>query len=119
MTQVLVVEDDAWQAEHMTRQLSQAGFSTTVAAHALEAIDHIDATPPEIIVLDMFLPGANGMTLLHELHSHADLAKIPIIVCSTESFELRDLRPYGVVAVLDKTTMKNDEIARTVRRVLG
>lgn len=99
MTTVLVVEDDSWQAEHLARQLEQAGYRVMVAAHALEAIDQIDSLPPDVIVLDMFLPGANGMALLHEIRSYADLAAIPVLVCSTEQLALHQLKPYGVTAV--------------------
>lgn len=119
MTYVLIVEDDSWQAEHMSRQLTRAGYRTESAAHALEAIDKVDHMRPDVIVLDMMLPAANGMTLLHELRSHADLAHIPVIVCSAETFSLKDLHPYGVVAVVDKTTMTNDELVRAVRKVVA
>lgn len=119
MTHVLIVEDDTWQSEHIARQLERAGYRTQIAAHALEAIDKVDHSRPDVIVLDMMLPAANGMTLLHELRSHADLAHIPVIICSAESYSLKDLQPYGVVAVLDKTTMTNDDIVRTVRKAIG
>lgn len=117
MTNVLIVEDDPWQAEHFARQLERAGYHADVAGNALQAIDLIDGRPPEVIILDMFLPGANGMTLLHEIRSHADLAGTPVIVCSTENIPHDSLKPYGVVAVLDKTTMTNTDVVAAVRKV--
>lgn len=117
MSDVLIVEDDAWQADQLTRQLERAGHQVQAVPHALAAIDAIDQQTPDVILLDMMLPGANGMTLLHELRSHADLADIPVIVCSTTDVSPDTLRPYGVQAVLDKSTMTNDDVVRSVARV--
>lgn len=119
MTSVLIVEDDSWQADHMMRQLERAGYQVQVATHAPAAINLIDDQPPDVMILDMFLPGANGITLLHEVRSHADLAHIPVIVCSTEPMNKTDLRPYGVVAVLDKTTMTNADLLAAVKKVVS
>lgn len=118
MTQVLVVEDDAWQAEHIERQLRRAGYSVERAAHGLAAIDAVDQQTPDVVLLDLMLPGGNGLTLLHELQSHADLAQIPVVVCSTEPLKLDDLRPYGVRSVLDKTTMTNADLGEAIGRAL-
>lgn len=117
MMRILLVEDDSWQAEHLERQLKQAGYHVDVASHALGAISFIDTQPPDMVLLDMFLPGANAITLLHEMRSHADLAGIPVVMCSTENFDIATLRPYGVVDVLDKTTMTTEQLLATVRRV--
>lgn len=119
MKRILVVEDDSWQAEYIARQLERAGYRVQVAAHALQAIEVIDQQLPDIIILDMFLPGANGVTLLHEIRSHADLAHIPVIVCSAEQVSAKQLKPYGVVEVLDKTIMTNADLQAAVRRVLA
>ena len=119
MRQVLVIEDDAWQAEMIERQLSHYGFTVMVVHNALDAFAAIDTKMPTAIVLDMMLPGPNGMTFLHELRSHSDLASLPVIVCSTQLLALESLRPYGVEAVLNKTTMENDDVVSALRKVLA
>ncbi|NCU39228.1 response regulator [Candidatus Saccharibacteria bacterium] len=118
MARVLIVEDDAWQREHVSRVLTKHGYQTAESAHALEAIVHIDVFKPDVIVLDIMLPGPNGFVLLHELQSHSDLARIPIIVMSTHSdVTLEELQPYGVKVVLDKASMRPDDIVAAVRKV--
>lgn len=115
---VLIIEDDLWQAEHLEKLIIKAGYRVSKAAHAYEAVDLVDDGTPDLIILDMMLPGANGMVLLHELRSHDDLAAIPIIVVSTLGLNESSLQPYGVGAVLDKTTMTSEDLLRTVRRLL-
>lgn len=116
---VLVVDDDTWMAAHYARALAKAGFEPVVAANALEAMEQLDVAVPEVIILDMLMPGPNGMVFLHEIQSHADLAQIPIIVATnTDTVSLAALKPYGVKEVLSKSTMQPDDIIRAVRRVL-
>ncbi len=118
-TRVLIVEDDAWQREHVAQLLTKHEFVVGESAHALEAIDQVDTFRPDVIVLDMMLPGVNGLTLLHELQSHADLAAIPVIVMSTRSdLSLAELEPYGVRVVLDKSTVQPEDIVAAVRKVV-
>lgn len=117
---ILIVEDDDWFAEQQMRTLSAAGYAVTRAANGIEAIEAIDTRIPDIVILDIFLPGPNGLTLLHELQSYADLAAVPVIVCSTSVSDIPpdSLRAYGVRSVIDKTRMQPDELRVAVNREL-
>jgi len=117
---ILIVEDDKWFAEQHARVLEKAGYKTTVAQHALAAIQAVDDIHPDVIVLDVLLTGSTAFALLHELQSYGDTGKIPIILCTNLAPEmsLEDLKPYGVMKILDKCTMKPDDITAAVRSVL-
>lgn len=117
---VVIVEDDEWLAQQHARVLEAAGFLTDTSAHALEAIETIDARRPDALVLDVFLAGPNAFTLLHEMRSHSDLASIPVILCtnSADTIAEEDLEAYGVREVLDKTTMLPDDLVAAVKKVL-
>lgn len=117
---VLIVEDDTWLAEHYVRILGVAGMTSEVVSHALAAIDAIDARLPDVLLLDVLLAGPNAFTLLHELHSHEDLATIPVILCtnSADSLAAEDMAVYGVRTVLDKATMQPDDVVAAVKRIL-
>jgi len=117
---VLIVEDDQWLAEQLARTLMGAGIRSELATHALGAIDMIDANPPDAIVLDVLLAGPNAFTLLHELQSHADLASIPVILCTNSADQLagEDIAAYGVRQVLDKATMVPDDLVVAIKKAL-
>lgn len=117
---VLIVEDDEWLAQQHVRTLEAVGFLTDTSAHALDAIETIDAKRPDVLVLDVFLAGPNAFTLLHEIRSHTDLASIPVILCtnSADTIADEDLEAYGVRAVLDKTTMLPGDLVAAVKKVL-
>ncbi|MEP6710722.1 MAG: response regulator [Candidatus Saccharibacteria bacterium] len=118
---IVVVEDDALLAKHMMRTLQKEGYEVHHAAHAIDAIETIDEVIPDVIFLDILLIGSTGLVLLHELQSHADLATIPVIVCTNlaDQTSLKALSPYGVRRVLDKATMTPDDIPAAVRSVLS
>lgn len=116
---VLIVEDDPWFAEQHVRVLRAENYDVHVAPHALDAIDNIDKIKPQVIILDVLLPGATGFALLHELQSYQDTAKIPVILCTSTatSINLRDVQPYGVYRILDKATMTPEDVVAAVRSV--
>lgn len=118
---ILLVDDDAWLVEQFKQGLEkELNAKVAIAPNGIEAIDMIDDRHPDVIVLDMFMPGPNGMVLLHELQSHDDLAKIPVILCSNSASDVRatDLTPYGVVAMLDKSTMHPEDLIVAVKKAL-
>lgn len=117
---VLIIDDDQWLSAQFQRVLTRAGHVVHTADNALDGIASIDTHKPEVIILDIFMPGPNGIVLLHELRSHSDLAQIPIIICSNSASDMPrgDLSAYGVRTMLDKTIMQPDDIVAAVARVL-
>jgi len=117
---ILIVEDDEWLAEQYARTLHGEGMRTESVLHALAAIDSIDVAKPDVIVLDVLLAGPNAFVLLHELQSHADLAVIPVILCTNSADQLSegDVAAYGVRQVLDKATMMPNDLTVAIRKAL-
>ena len=117
---VVVVEDDAWLAEHYLRVLRRAGYETYHAAHALGAIDVIDDVKPHAVLLDVLLTGTTALALLHELRSHPDLANIPIVLATNlaDQIALEDVESYGVKRILDKATMPPEDVVAAIRTVI-
>lgn len=118
---VLLVEDDIWLRDTFQTVLEQHNFNVVTTGNALEAIDTLDECRPDVIILDVFLPGPNGLLLLHEMRSHQDLGAIPAVIVTTsaEYFIEKDMTAYGVVRVLDKTTLQPSDIAAAARKAVA
>lgn len=118
---IVIVEDDEWLAEHYLRVLRRAGYEVYHAPHAVGAITVIDDVQPQVILLDVLLTGTTALALLHELQSHADLAKIPVVLATNlaDQIDLNDVRGYGVKRIVDKATMQPDDIVAAVRGALA
>ncbi len=119
--QVLLVDDDAWLLDQVAQYIQQElACEVLRAPDGVAAIEVLDEIHPDVIVLDMFMPGPNGLVLLHELQSHHDLGAIPVVLCSNSvsSVSLDQLAPYGVVSLLDKGTMHPEDLVTALRKVL-
>lgn len=121
MARILLVEDEPWLGELYQRWLRRAGHQVDWRRDGYAAIDAAARLLPELIILDLLLPWVNGMQLLHELASHADLATSPIILYSNaipQDFALSSLHHYGVQIVLDKATAPPPRLIEAVEQVL-
>ena len=110
MKKLLIVEDDKNWADILCGYAAAVGADTRVVVSGGQAMEMIDNWQPDAIVLDMLLAGETAVALLNELRSHADLARLPIVVCSNAGVNLADLRSFGVRALLDKSSMRPDEV---------
>lgn len=117
---VLIIDDDVWLAEEYVRHLEHAGFRAQHAQNALDGIDAIDVHKPAVIILDIFMPGPNGIVLLHEIRSHSDLARVPVIICSNSASDIPhgNLTKYGVKTILDKGMMHPEDLVAAVKKVV-
>ena len=76
---ILVVDDDPQMLMHVRSALSQAGYQPIVAADPEEALRLMAANRPRLVLLDMMLPGADGIELMQDLSGVAD---VPVVFLS-------------------------------------
>lgn len=118
MAHILLVEDDQWMAD-CYRDWLHATHTTAHAHDAQGALDAAEERAPDAIVLDLFLPHANGIQLLHALQSHSDWARIPVILCSSSlPAQMPGAGTYGVRAVLDKASLTPRRLQQTIAEAL-
>jgi CheY-like chemotaxis protein len=77
---ILVVEDDSDLREFFRFALTSAGFEVRVAMDGWQALQRLDAQVPDVIVLDLLLPGLTGEAVLSELIGQAETRNIPVVV---------------------------------------
>ena len=112
---IFVVDDDEIMAECVVRACN--GREVRIFSNAIEAMNMIsEGEIPELIFLDVLLDGPNGFTLLNELVSYTDTAKIPAVIVSSLNFRGEDLAAYGVVGVLEKEKMRPEDVYRYARK---
>ena len=76
---VLVVDDDPQMLRYVRDVLSKAGYAPMVAADSGEALRLVEASKPHLILLDLLLPGTDGIELMKDILEEAD---VPIIFLS-------------------------------------
>ena len=119
MKKLLIVEDDKNWADILGKFAADVGAEYRVAVSGGQAIEIIDDWQPDALILDMLLAGETAIALLNELRSYADLASLPIVVCTNSDVKMDDLRPLGVKSILNKTSMRPNEARAIFREVLN
>ena len=106
---IFVIDDDEIMAECIA---TATNSETKIFSNTIDAINSIDETPPNLILLDILLDGPDGFTFLNELASYPDLSKIPIVIISSLDLKNYNLNNYNIVKILDKSTMLPEDIER-------
>jgi CheY-like chemotaxis protein len=112
---ILVVEDDAALRGLFIMALREAGFEVREAPNGYEAIHSVNHHRPDLIVLDLLLPGFGGLGVQKEIADRAATKHIPIVIVTGSTRELDHL---SVACVLRKP-VDPDELVETVRRCLA
>lgn len=95
---ILVVEDDSAVRQMMRDVLEMEGYEVVTAKEGGEGIEQLKTFPlPEVILLDLMMPGVNGWKFLDYLKENPSLAKIPVVVCSACNETAKTIKPSAIV----------------------
>jgi DNA-binding response OmpR family regulator len=117
---ILIVEDDPDVREGMHVRLKANHYDTFVAADALTALAETRKHMPDLIILDLGLPGGDGFVVMERLKRVPALALIPVIVVSARDVRANQERAVkaGARAFLQKP-VDNAEFLAVIRQTLG
>jgi CheY-like chemotaxis protein len=117
MTKIMVVEDDEMSRDIMVRRLQRHGFELHECIDAEESLEAIPSIKPDLLLLDINLPGMSGLELAQELKAHPETRTIPMIAvsadCSHEEiasatsagFDGYETKPVNLPSLLAKIRM--------------
>jgi CheY-like chemotaxis protein len=102
---VLVVDDMAIFREPLQLALRAAGYDVATAADGAQAIAAISNRRPDVVVLDMNMPGMNGVSFLRRLRGAPSLASIPVLVLTANADveQIKAAMELGVAGYLHKS----------------
>lgn len=117
---ILIVDDDADLRAALNIRLRANGYQTEFAADAMTAVAQARKFSPDLILLDLGLPGGDGFVVMQRLSSIPALAVIPVIVLSARDKSANENRVAmaGAVAFLQKP-YNDDELLVEIRAALG
>ena len=82
---VLVIEDDPTSLRLIEYALKQRGYQVMTTLNGLEGIITAQKEEPDLIILDIMLPGIDGFEVCRRLHSGSQTARIPILIISAKT----------------------------------
>lgn len=103
MYQSLIVEDDPQVAYIHSGYLERSGFSVAgVAADGRQAIELLRRQPVQLVLLDIYLPGASGLQLLRELRAAGQEVEVIIVSAAKDSAQIREAFRLGCLDYIIK-----------------
>jgi two-component system phosphate regulon response regulator PhoB len=88
MKNILVIEDESDVAELVAFHLEKEGYRPQIAPDALSALESVRDNPPELILLDLMLPGMSGVEICKILKGREKTAGIPVIMLTAKGEEI-------------------------------
>jgi len=133
MTQIVIVEDEPSISEVISLYLHRAGFEVTTFSDGFSAFEHFAKKLPDLVILDVMLPGMDGFSLLRSIRDRSDVPVILLTSRREESDRIAGLelgaddyvvKPFSpqelvsrVRAVLRRTQTKSDSPAQGIIQV--
>ena len=119
MSTALIVDDSPTQMEVISSCLRRGGLNVETAGNGDEALAKISSQKPDVIILDVVLPGRSGFELCRDLKAEAGTSKIPVVLCSTKASEMDKFwgMKQGADAYLTKP-VDQEELLRTVNQLI-
>ncbi len=120
MAHILIVDDSPTEVYVFKTMLEKHGFTVSAAAEGEEGIEKVRKERPDLVLMDIVMPGLNGFQATRQLSRDPETSAIPIIIISTkgeESDRVWGLR-QGARDYLAKPVSEEDLIAK-VRSLLG
>lgn len=117
---VLLIEDEPHIVEAIGFILGRDGWEVSAHMEGAGAVEAIRAHRPDIVILDVMLPGASGFEILRAVRAEADLATLPILMLTArgQSRDREMAAQYGASAFMTKP-FSNAEVLASVRAMVG
>ena len=120
---VLIIEDDQLLRSLCSKKLLMEGYDVDTAIDSQQGIEKVSKNKPEIILLDLVLPGMSGFEVLKIVKANPDkkIADTPVIILSNlgQESDIKKGKELGAVDYLIKATTTTDEIVEKIKSILG
>ena len=117
---ILIVDDNPTNLEVLSEALSEAGFEVAVAIDGQSALEQVSYYPPSLILLDVMMPGMDGIETFERLKRHKFLHSIPVIflTAKAQSIQRRQLSQIGACGIISKP-FNSLQLAGQISKLLG
>ncbi len=87
INKILVVDDSKTELYHLTEVLGKRGYTVRTAENGEEALRRLDEEKPDLILMDVVMPGQNGFQLTRKITRDPRFADVPVIMCTSKNQE--------------------------------
>ncbi len=120
MTTLVIIEDDQVISQMYRMKFESDGFTVHVARNGQDGISLVEEVSPDLILLDMQMPGMNGDEALGEIRKHDWGKHVPVIVLTNlgEEEAPKHLRSLGIESYIVKADLTPRQVVDRVKQTL-
>ncbi len=118
MAQILIIDDSPTEAHVLKGMLEKNGFEVATAENGTEGIERAKQLKPDLVLMDVVMPGLNGFQATRQLTKDSETAEIPVIIVTTKDQETdrvwgmrQGAKDFLTKPVSEKTLMEKINLA--------
>lgn len=117
---ILLIEDDPFLSSLLQNRIKKEGFNVELIKNGDEVISSLKKSTPDLILLDLILPGKSGFEVMEDINSDPQLPKIPIIIISNlgQDTDIARGRSLGAADYFVKANTSIDFLVAKAREFL-
>ncbi len=117
---ILIIEDDKFLRKLICLKLTHEGYEISEAIDGEQGIKSVEKEKPDLVLLDLILPGIDGFEVLAKMKTNPILSKIPVIIFSNlgQKEDIEKGLKMGANDYLIKAHFTPDEIIAKIRAIL-
>lgn len=121
MKKIIIVEDDTFLQGLISGKLSKEGFTVVAIADGTQANAKIEEEMPDLVLLDLMVPGVDGFGILEKIRSSEKVKTVPTIIFSNlgEEKDITHAKELGATDFMVKSNFTLDELAEKIKTLLG
>src|SRR5688572_16812531 len=120
MPRILIVDDDADASKPIAFYLEKAGHEVTCTSNGKDALAHVLAEMPDVVLLDLLMPEMDGPSFLEVVRSYLRLQSLPVVVYTalTDSPMIARAQALKVNSVLVKGKATSEDIQKALEQAI-
>ncbi len=120
MKKILIAEDDKFLASAYKIKMEKFGYEVRLCSTGEETIRQLSSFTPDLIILDILMPGKDGYGVLEDLKKNTKWHSIPVIISTNldQTGDLAKCRTYGVADYIVKNRLSFEKLHEKIKTIL-
>lgn len=118
---VMIVDDNEFESKQLENIIGEEGLNTTLVSSGADCLKSLESSMPDVIVLDLIMPGMDGFEVLNEIRSNEKTKAIPIIIVSAKDLTAKDTEALSgkIEKVFTKSEASQSELLTEINRIIN
>jgi two-component system sensor histidine kinase/response regulator len=117
---IFVVEDDLFLIQAYQAKLKKENLEVWIATNGKEALSYLEKDPPNVVLLDLLLPGVSGFEFLSALRKNERWKNVPVLILSnlSQPENIETAKSLGAVEYIVKAETKINDVMERVKKYI-